>query len=81
MAVPEWLRLQGPDFYCDLIFKLAPRWTECILLWNYVEEQQYLFQCNKHTLETDYCPLFVFRRKLGSCVMRDQNARCSDTGA
>jgi len=25
------VRLQGPDFYCDLIVTLVPRWTECII--------------------------------------------------
>jgi hypothetical protein len=30
MAVHKWLQMQEPNFYSDGIFKLMPRWAECI---------------------------------------------------
>jgi hypothetical protein len=38
MAVREQLRIQQPDFYRDVIFKLAPNWDKCTsVLADYVE--------------------------------------------
>jgi hypothetical protein len=28
IAIPEWLRLQNPDFYGGGIFELEPRWDK-----------------------------------------------------
>jgi len=30
MALHEWLWIQGPDYYCDVIFKPMPGWDKCI---------------------------------------------------
>jgi hypothetical protein len=39
MAVGEWLQIKEPNFYCDRIFKLMPRWDKCInVLRDYVEK-------------------------------------------
>jgi predicted CopG family antitoxin len=39
MAVSELMRMQEPDFYSDVIFKLVPRWDKCInVLWDYFEK-------------------------------------------
>jgi hypothetical protein len=40
MAVGEWLQMQEPNFYGGRIFKLLPRWANCIdELKDYVEKQ------------------------------------------
>ena len=30
IAVCEWVQMHKPDFYCDGIFKLVPKWGKCI---------------------------------------------------
>jgi hypothetical protein len=30
MALHEWLQMQEPNFHCNRIFKLVPRWNKCM---------------------------------------------------